>query len=146
MQVILVVDGKSNPLKASEDQKRQDSRDMQVKALKEFMMKGVSPGHKKLNGLAKDACHVTREIIAYFLQWAKENSVEVRGAPMEAEHQLVYMQRNKEIDWIFTVDSDVLPLGATNVIYEMDRDHGSLKLWAYTHELVVEFFETKVMQ
>ena len=65
---------------------------------------------------------------------------------MEAEHQLVYMQRNKEIDWIFTVDSDVLPLGATNVIYEMDRDHGSLKLWAYTHELVVEFFETKVMQ
>ena len=49
MHVILVVDGKSNPLKASEDQKRQDSRDMQVKALKEFMMKGVSPGHKKLN-------------------------------------------------------------------------------------------------
>ena len=35
-------------------------------------------------------------------------------------------------DWIFTVDSDVLPLGATNVIYEMNRDHSSLKLWAYS--------------
>ena len=39
---------------------------------------------------------------------------------MEAEHQLVYMQRNKEIDWIHTIDSDVLPLGATNVIYEVN--------------------------
>ena len=79
-------------------------------------MTGHTSSHKKLRGLAKDACHVTREIVGYFLTWAKENSVEVCGAPMEAEHQLVYMQRNKEIDWIFTVDSDVLPLGATNII------------------------------
>ena len=38
-------------------------------------------------------------------------------AQMEAEHQLMFLQKNKKIDWIYTIDSDVLPLGATNVIY-----------------------------
>ena len=87
--------------------------------MKAYLASGQYSGRNKLNGLAKDACHVTREVVAYFLKWAKENKVKVCGAPMEAEHQLVFMQRNKEIEWIYTIDSDVLPLGATNVIYEV---------------------------
>ena len=39
---------------------------------------------------------------------------------MEAEHQLMHMQRDGETDWIYTIDIDVLPLGATNVIYEVN--------------------------
>ena len=35
------------------------------------------------------------------------------------DKRLVFMQRNKEIEWIYTIDSDVLPLGATNVIHEV---------------------------
>ena len=95
--VILVVDGKENPIKATEDMKRMDRRKKQVDALKAYLASGQSSGRKKLNGLAKDACHVTREVVAYFLQWAEENNVQVRGAPMEAEHELVHMQRSAEI-------------------------------------------------
>ena len=46
----------------------------------------------------------------------------------------------------YTIDSDVLPLGATNVIYEVNWEDGSLKLWAFTRDLVVRFFEVKVMR
>ena len=146
VNLIFVLDGKANPIKESEDQRRQGSRERQVEAFNEFITTGHTSSHKKLRGLAKDACHVTREIVGYFLTWAKENSVEVCGAPMEAEHQLVFMQRNKEIDWIHTIDSDVLPLGATNVIYEVNWNHDKFTLWAYTHEKVVQFFETEVMK
>ena len=146
MKVVLVVDGKANPLKESVDDKRHASRVKQVDALKSYMVNGEAAGHKKLQGLAKDACHVTREVVGYFLQWANKNKVQLCGAPMEAEHQLVYMQKNDKIDWIYTVDSDVLPLGATNVIYEVKWDRGSFTLWAFTHDLVVNFFETEVMK
>ena len=144
--VILVLDGKENPIKGTEDRKRMDRRKKQVDALKAYLASGESSGRKKLNGLAKDACHVTREVVAYFLQWAEENTVQVRGAPMEAEHELVHMQRSAEIDWIYTVDSDVLPLGATNVIYKVERGKSKFKVWAFTHTLVVHFFETEVMK
>ena len=145
MEVILVVDGKANPIKASVDTKRRAGRDKQVDALKAFMTTGAAEGGKKLKGLAKDACHVTREVVSYFLQWANENSVALIGAPMEAEHQLVYMQNEGEIEWIYTVDSDVLPLCATNVIYEVKWDRRNFTLWAFTHDLVVKFFEKEVM-
>ena len=65
---------------------------------------------------------------------------------MEAQHQLVYMQKYGKIDWIYTVNSDVLPLGATNVIYEVKWERGSFKVWAFTHDLVVKFFEKQVMK
>ena len=84
VNLIFVLDGKANPIKEPEDQRRQGSRERQVEALNEFITTGHSSSHKKLSGLAKDACHVTREIVGYFLTWAKENSVEVYGEPMEA--------------------------------------------------------------
>jgi flap endonuclease-1 len=141
MEVILVVDGKANPIKASVDIKRRDDRGKQVERLKAFMTTGAAEGGKKLKGLAKDACHVTREVVAYFLQWANENSVVLIGAPMEAEHQLVFMQNEGEIEWIYTVDSDELPHCATNVIYEVKWDRGNFTLWSFTHDLVTKFFE-----
>lgn len=63
MEVILVVDGKANPWKESVDNKRHESRVKQVNALKALMVNGDAAGHKKLQGLAKDACHVTREVV-----------------------------------------------------------------------------------
>ena len=146
MKVILVVDGKPNPIKSSVDVKHEESRAKQTNDLKEFLRTGECKGHKKLKGLAKDACHVSREVVGYFLQWANEKNLELVGAPMEAEHQLVFLQKNKKIDWIYTIDSDVLPLGATNVIYEVFWERGRSTLWAFTHDLVKRFFEAEVMR
>ena len=56
------------------------------------------------------------------------------------------LQKNKKIDWIYTIDSDVLPLGATNVIYEVSLERGRSTLWAFTHDLVKLFFEDEVMK
>ena len=69
--------------------------------------------------------------------------MKVCGAPVEAEHQLVFMQRNKEIEWIYTIDSDVLPLGATNVIYEVKWSNSNFTVWAFTREKVVRFLRQK---
>ena len=95
MKVILVVDGKPNPIKNSVDVKREESRAKQTNDLKEFLKTGKCKGHKKLKGLAKDACHVSREVVGYFLQWANEKNLELVGAPMEAEHQLVFLQKQE---------------------------------------------------
>ena len=61
--VILVVDGKENPIKETVDVKRGDSRKKQVDAWKAYLASGQCSGRKKLNGLAKDACHVTRPVV-----------------------------------------------------------------------------------
>jgi hypothetical protein len=55
--------------------KRRDSRKKQVDAWKAYLASGQCSGRKKLNVLAKDACHVTREVVGYFLKWAKESNV-----------------------------------------------------------------------
>ena len=70
--VILVVDGKQNPIKETVDLNREESRKKQVDALKAYLASGQYSGRNKLNGLAKDACHVTREVVAYFLKWARK--------------------------------------------------------------------------
>ena len=43
--------------------KRRDSRKKQVDAWKAYLASGQCSGRKKLNGLAKDACHVTRPVV-----------------------------------------------------------------------------------
>ena len=47
---------------------------------------------------------------------------------MEAEHQLVYMQRNKEIDWIFTTVYNVHPLATIRDRTLMNRPGGHI-IW-----------------
>ena len=71
--MIIVVDVKQNPIKETVDLKRKGSRKNQVDALKAYLASGQSLGDKRLNGL--DTCHVTREVVAYFLNWAKERKI-----------------------------------------------------------------------
>ena len=57
----------------------------------------------------------------------KQQDMCVFGAPWKAEHQLVELERCGHIDTILTTDTDLVPLGANHIMFDLRLNNGNLK-------------------
>jgi exonuclease-1 len=59
---------------------------------------------------------------------AKRNKIEVIVAPYEADAELAYLSRSGYVDYVMTIDSDLMPYGAKTILYGLDVETGSVNL------------------
>ena len=78
-------------------------------------------------------------IYGQVIRYMKEKGMLVFGAPGEAEHQLVELQRAGFIDFILTRDTDLIALGATRVMFDFKMQESAGKA------TFVDFYREKVM-
>jgi 5'-3' exonuclease len=69
-----------------------------------------------LNELKRQAWHPSRDFINKIKDWLIEHNCKIIQAPNEADEILVEMQLKGTIDTIITNDSDLIILGANNII------------------------------
>lgn len=116
----LVFDGDNLPSK-SETEKDRYRRRQESKALGlELQRKGRMPEAYQEFQKAVD---VTPYMARQLIEELKQMNVQYVVAPYEADAQLVYLERQGEIDGIISEDSDLLVFGAKRLISKLDQ-HG----------------------
>ena len=73
---------------------------------------------------AARAVRTTKEMIKGFIDLCVENGVEFVCSPYEADAQLGYMYKKKQIDFVISEDSDLLLYGVREVFYKLDVNAG----------------------
>lgn len=69
------------------------------------------------------AVAITPALLATTLSGLRAAGVEYIVSPYEADAQLVHLQRIGYIDWIMTIDSDLIAYGAARVLYNYTGEH-----------------------
>jgi 5'-3' exonuclease len=118
--IILVYDGKRNLLKAEE----RESRDAKIKEtttkMRILMQNGNADDLEEINRLGKQCCYVREDVLYATVQWAKDNNVRCVCAPVEADWQLVSLEKNGITDGSISEDSDLVALGGKLVISKLN--------------------------
>jgi 5'-3' exonuclease len=68
----------------------------------------------------KDVTVPNEMLTSYLLDWMKSDNIGYECSPMEAEWQLVKLEREKRIDAIMTTDGDAIVLGANVVLFDVN--------------------------
>ena len=149
---VLVLDGCRNPLKADTNLKRTETTDLAKARLKSYWEDESTPNNANLlNKLAKAAVTIHPEVYLMVQEWASANGLRIVCAPIEAEWQLISMEKQGVIDGIISVDSDCMCLGgnllvtdyATNVEETKDKDV-NIKCTVWTHDEVCKGLQKMV--
>jgi hypothetical protein len=120
IKCVFVLDGARNPLKFMENERRKQHVLQAEQKLKKVYesMQGIST--TELNKLKKNAIQVDEYMVAELISYFQRNNHLYIVAPCEADSQLLYMQSNKLVDYIMSEDTDIIALGGTNVIQNLD--------------------------
>jgi len=119
---IIVFDGAQLPMKANEEQKRGESR----KKNKGKALQALKDGNKQeAYRYATMAVRITKAMVSAFINQCIELKVEFVCAPYEADAQLAYMYKQKQIDFVISEDSDLLLFGVEKAFYKFDVNTGS---------------------
>jgi exonuclease-1 len=59
------------------------------------------------------------------LNWADNMGVEKIVAPYEADAQLAYLSQSGYVDFVVTIDTDLVPFGAQHILYDLDTVTGN---------------------
>jgi 5'-3' exonuclease len=59
--------------------------------------------------------------VSYIVQWMKkQDGLQFECAPFEAEWQLIHLERQGVVNYVYTTDGDSIILGADRVITDID--------------------------
>jgi 5'-3' exonuclease len=123
--IVMVFDGALSAIKSAEHKRRYGNRTEKQQRLSELYTKKIQGMHlvcdetlaeiralrKELLTIRPDMIHTVMEV----MKTAFGDQVHFIGAPFEADHQLGYLYINGALDYIFTIDSDIMVFG-TDVI------------------------------
>lgn len=122
---VFVFDNVRNPAKETEDKNRKKKADAAQTNLKLKYNEQIPNAEdeyiyyqSELDKLKKAATTIPEGFVASIFDMMQELGVEAYFACMEAEHQLVQFQNQRFIDVIMSTDSDLIPLGASEMIIE----------------------------
>eukprot|EP01084_Bolivina_argentea_P102629 183842_1 len=114
---IIVFDGAHLPMKANENHKRNVIRDK----AKKLALAALKSGDRDLAYKeATKAVHITKPMITGFMNQCIAHNIQFVCAPYEADSQLGYMYKQKQIDFALTEDSDLLLFGVKKALYKFD--------------------------
>ena len=85
--------------------------------LEQFLKSGNTFDIEKAGREGRNTVKVEPYIIGLVIQRAKEEKIDVRVAPFEADWQLYGLERENLIQRCMTVDSDFVPLGCTVLLH-----------------------------
>ena len=122
--IVMVFDGASSLIKSEEHRRRYGDRTERRQRLSDLYANKIEGKHlvsdetltqvrkerKELLTIRPDMIHTVMEV----MKAAFGDKVRFIGAPFEADHQLGYLYLNGALDYIFTIDSDIMAFG-TNV-------------------------------
>lgn len=114
IKFIFVIDGlnlpcKNNTLKKRES-KREKFKQKSLKMEKEKYDIGESAVYKKYSET------ISKEIVHFFIDFLKNRGSDFIVAPYEADSQLNYMYKEKQIDYIMSEDSDIAGFGCKDIV------------------------------
>eukprot|EP01083_Nonionella_stella_P100470 283420_1 len=114
---IIVFDGAHLPMKANENHKRNVIRDK----AKKLALAALKSGDRDLAYKeATKAVHITKPMITGFMNQCIAHNIQFVCAPYEADSQLGYMYKQKQIDFVLTEDSDLVLFGVRKALYKFD--------------------------
>ena len=144
---ILVFDGKTPELKLKGAHRNRYGNDEEKKARLEELYKIRSFDNedeekeciKEMRKLRSSLCRIRNDILHQVVKRAKEvfgDNVVCIGSPFEADHQLAYLFHQNIIDYVVTVDSDLVCFGA-----ECERTRVPLLRVLYNAEMGKEWLD-----
>ncbi len=116
IKLIFVLDWARNPLKKATNDTRDLPREEATKELRNIYANHEDVEQAYLDKLRKRAIKPDTEFYAEFIQYLIRKNQAYVIAPVEADSQLVSMQKQGIIDYILSEDSDILVLGGDNVV------------------------------
>eukprot|EP01083_Nonionella_stella_P100469 283419_1 len=114
---IIVFDGAHLPMKANEEHRRNVIRDKNKKIALQALKSGNT---EKARKAAQKAVQITEQMVTAFVNQCIEHNIQFVFAPYEADSQLGYMYKQKQIDFALTEDSDLLLFGVKKALYKFD--------------------------
>ncbi len=116
----VAVDGKHHPMKAAENNAREDDRNKARSELDELFSTNdinsiLASNDEKLKEalkLMKRSVRVTPDVIATAVRIFRENGHDVYGAPFEADWQLVHWEQTGFTEGTISIDSDIWAMGS----------------------------------
>uniref|UniRef100_A0A6B2KYW9 Exonuclease 1 n=1 Tax=Arcella intermedia TaxID=1963864 RepID=A0A6B2KYW9_9EUKA len=119
---VIVFDGANLPMKQLEEEERRESREKYKAQAVEYTKQGK---FNEANECYKKVVDITPAIAYRFIRELKIHGIEFIVAPYEADAQLAYLSQIGFVDAIISEDSDLLPYGASRVIYKFDKKSGT---------------------
>lgn len=114
--LLLTFDCARNPLKKDKNEERVLSSQTAKEDFEKYIISNEPFDENHLKLLLKNSVFPCNEMYLVMYEWANENKVMIYGAPIEADFALAWLCIIKKIDGVITTDGDILLLGATNVI------------------------------
>lgn len=118
--LLFVVDGDRNPLKAEENRERQKSANDAKNMLKEIAENSEDTDLDVVHRLMKQSVSVSPAVVSSLQVYCQRKSYELVSAPYECDPMLVSLQSSGIVDYIVTIDQDLVALGGEGVIYNID--------------------------
>ena len=112
---IIIFDGKSLPAKKNIDNKREKFR-LNAKNKAVILYK---QNHKQFEKEFQKAISVSSQMVYGLIKELKRLNIKHIVSICEADSQLSYMFKNKQIDFVISEDSDLIVFGIKKVFYKM---------------------------
>ena len=132
---IFVLDGIDPPVKHEEKKKRFEKREFLKKKVEKLKSK-----HKfsKAIKLMKNVISFKPSTIRLLIEMLKVKNFEYIVSPYEGDFELIYLEKINKIDFIITNDSDLIPLGGKNILYNFNfRNFNGV---FYNNNILLEIF------
>lgn len=141
MECVFVFDGARNPLKMETNNTREAPIITSRKTLQDIYASHEEVDQSCISSLRKKAMSTDAELYYEIIEYLKRMKQIYLIAPVEADGQLVKLQQQEIVKYILSEDSDLLVLGVTNVIQNLNMDSGHCNL--VTNTIFLKALETK---
>ena len=133
-EIFFVLDGARNPMKLQTNANRRRGLEESRRRLAPAFQNPGAHTLARVNELRKATMWPREDIYGEIIKVAKQNNVQVIGAPYEADHQLVSLCIQDIIDYVVSTDTDMPFLGIPRVIYQFTASgYGNCKVFDYDH-------------
>ena len=119
-KLLFVIDGDRNPLKTACNAARQKSAIDAKNMLKELAEKNEGTDLNILHRYMKQSVSVCAGVVSSLKVYCENKKYELISAPYECDPMLISLQSSGIIDYIVTIDQDLIALGGEGVIYDID--------------------------
>ncbi|OHT12550.1 XPG I-region family protein [Tritrichomonas foetus] len=116
LQPIFVFDGRPLPIKSATDLARRQIREN----ARQRILKAEREGRPI--DCYNEAISIKFETVTTFINYLKTKRIPFIVAPYEADAQLAYLARTKQVDLVLTEDSDLIAYGTPQVLFKMNDE------------------------